>query len=45
MYIQPGQACAVSMICAVKVKVSHIMAKAVDDVEIIIVPLTLMENG
>ncbi|MBC5842148.1 MAG: Crp/Fnr family transcriptional regulator [Flavobacteriaceae bacterium] len=43
-YIQPGQACAVSMICATKSQVSRIMAKAVDDVEIIIVPLPLMEK-
>jgi CRP/FNR family transcriptional regulator len=43
-YIQPGQACAVSMICASKSQVSHIMAKAVDDVELIMVPLTLMEK-
>jgi CRP/FNR family transcriptional regulator len=35
----------VSMICASKSQVSHIMAKAVDDVELIMVPLTLMENG
>jgi CRP/FNR family transcriptional regulator len=42
-YIQPGQAC-VLMICASKSQVSHIMAKAVDDVELIMVPLTLMEK-
>lgn len=43
-YIQPGQACAVSMICASKSQVSHIMAKAIDDIELIMVPLTLMEK-
>jgi CRP/FNR family transcriptional regulator len=43
-YIQPGQACAVSMICASKSQVSHIMAKAVEDIELIMVPLTLMEK-
>ena len=32
------------MICATKSQVSRIMAKAVDDVEIIIVPLPLMEK-
>jgi CRP/FNR family transcriptional regulator len=34
----------VSMICA-KSQTSQIMARAVDDVELIIVPLSLMENG
>jgi CRP/FNR family transcriptional regulator len=43
-YLQPGQACAVSMICATKSQTSQIMAKAVDDVELIIVPLSMMEK-
>jgi CRP/FNR family transcriptional regulator len=43
-YLQPGQACAVSMICATKSQTSQIMAKAVEDVELIIVPLSLMEK-
>ncbi|CAM3068007.1 Crp/Fnr family transcriptional regulator [Flavobacterium frigoris] len=43
-YLQPGQACAVSMICASKSQTSQIMAKAVDDVELIMVPLSLMEK-
>jgi hypothetical protein len=30
-YLQPGQACAVSMICATKSQTSQIMARAVDD--------------
>jgi CRP/FNR family transcriptional regulator len=42
--LQPGQACAVSMICATKSQTSQIMAKAVDDVELIMVPLSLMEK-
>lgn len=43
-YLQPGQACAVSLICATKSQTSQIMAKAVDDVELIMVPLSLMEK-
>lgn len=43
-YLQPGQACAVSMICATKSQTSQIMAKAVEDVEIIMIPLALMEK-
>ena len=43
-YLQPGQACAVSMICATKSQTSQIMAKATEDVELIMIPLTLMEK-
>ena len=43
-YLQPGQACAISMICATKSQTSQITAKAVDDVELIMVPLALMEK-
>ncbi|NGY38237.1 Crp/Fnr family transcriptional regulator [Flavobacterium sp. XN-5] len=43
-FLQPGQACAVSMICATKSQTSQITAVAVDDVELIIVPLSLMEK-
>lgn len=43
-YLQPGQACAVSMICATKNQTSQITAKVVEDVELIMIPLTLMEK-
>lgn len=43
-YLQPGQACAVSMICATKNQTSQIMAKVVEDVDLIMIPLTLMEK-
>ena len=43
-YLQPGQACAVSMICATKSQTSQIMAKAMEDVELIMIPLSLMEK-
>ena len=43
-YLQPGQACAISMICATKSQTSQITAKAVEDVELIMVPLALMEK-
>lgn len=43
-YLQPGQACAISMICATKNEQSQIMAKVVDDVELIMVPLPLMDK-
>ncbi|WP_035673179.1 Crp/Fnr family transcriptional regulator [Flavobacterium sp. 83] len=43
-YLQPGQACAISMICATKNETSQIMAKVVEDVELIMIPLPLMDK-
>lgn len=43
-YLQPGQACAISMICATKNETSQIMAKVVEDAELIMVPLPLMDK-
>lgn len=43
-YLQQGQACAVSMLCTNKNKTSQIVAKAIDKVELILVPLSLMEK-
>ena len=43
-YLQPGQACALSMVCAAEHKRSAIMAKAVKDTEIIAIPLHFMEE-
>jgi len=43
-YLQPGQACAISMICATKSEKSQIMAKVVEDVELLMIPLSLMDK-
>jgi CRP/FNR family transcriptional regulator len=43
-YLQPGQACAISMICGTKNEQSQIMAKVVEDVELVMVPLSLMDK-
>lgn len=43
-YLQPGQACALSMVCATRSEKSQIMAKVVEDAEIISVPLALMDK-
>lgn len=43
-YLQPGQACAISMICATKSETSQIMAKVVEDAELVMVPLPLMDK-
>lgn len=43
-YLQSGQACAISMICATKNEQSKIMAKVVEDVQLVMVPLSLMDK-
>lgn len=43
-YLQPGQACAISMICATKRETSQIMAKVDEDVELVLIPLALMDK-
>lgn len=43
-YLQPGQACALSMICATKQETSEIMAKAAEDTEVISIPIEYMDN-
>lgn len=43
-YLQPGQACAISMICATKNQKSQIMARVVEDVELVMIPLALMDK-
>lgn len=42
-YLQPGQACALSMICAAKNETSEIMAKAAEDTEVIAMPIEYMD--
>jgi CRP/FNR family transcriptional regulator, anaerobic regulatory protein len=43
-YLQPGQACAISMICATKNETSQIMAKVDEDAQLVMVPLALMDK-
>ncbi|WP_348799566.1 Crp/Fnr family transcriptional regulator [Flavobacterium adhaerens] len=43
-YLQPGQACALSMVCAIKNEKSQIMAKVVEDAELVMVPLAMMDK-
>lgn len=40
-YLMPGQACAISMICATKMETSKIMARVVEDSEVLMVPLDI----
>jgi CRP/FNR family transcriptional regulator len=43
-YLQPGQACALSMICATRSEKSQIMAKVIEDAELLQIPLPLMDK-
>jgi CRP/FNR family transcriptional regulator len=43
-YIGPGEACAVSMICAMQSQASEIMAKAEEETKVIMLPVQLMDD-
>ncbi len=43
-YLQAGQACALSMICATRNEKSQIMAKVIEDAELLQIPLPLMDK-
>jgi CRP/FNR family transcriptional regulator len=43
-YLQPGEACALSMVCALKQESSEIMAKTVKDTTVLAIPLKYMDE-
>jgi CRP/FNR family transcriptional regulator, anaerobic regulatory protein len=43
-YLGPGQACAVSMICAIQSQTSEIMARAEENTEVLMIPIQLMDD-
>jgi CRP/FNR family transcriptional regulator len=43
-YLEPGQACALSMICAARQETSQLMGKAVADTQILTIPLGNMDR-
>lgn len=43
-HIQPGQACAVSMVCTYAAEKSQVMAKALTDVTVLTIPLQYMDK-
>ncbi|MES2268969.1 MAG: Crp/Fnr family transcriptional regulator [Bacteroidota bacterium] len=43
-YLEPGDACALSMICATKQETSQVMAKAIEDTLLLMVPIGLMDG-
>jgi CRP/FNR family transcriptional regulator, anaerobic regulatory protein len=43
-YLKPGEACALSMVCASKQEASQVMAKAVKDTDVLMVPIQQMND-
>ena len=43
-YLEPGEACALSMVCAARSEVSLVMAKAVKDTEVLAIPIHYMDS-
>ena len=43
-YLQPGEACAITMVCASKMEASKVMAKAMEDSTILMIPIQLMDE-
>lgn len=43
-YLGPGQACALSMVCAVKSEASQIMARTVKETRVLAIPLQFMDE-
>lgn len=43
-YLEPGEACAISMICAAKQEQSEILARATEDSEVLMIPIGLMDE-
>lgn len=43
-YLEPGQACALSMVCATKAETSQIMAKTVKPTTVLTIPLQYMDE-
>lgn len=43
-YIQPGEACAVSMICSYRQETSNVLASAATDASVMLIPLSYMDK-
>lgn len=43
-YLEPGNACALSMICASRDKQSEMLASAMEETDVILIPITLMDE-
>lgn len=43
-YLEPGSACALSILCAARYEQSELLAKAVEDTEVILIPVQLLNQ-
>ena len=43
-FLEPGEACAISLVCASKMEASQIMAKSMEETTVILVPIQLMDE-
>src|SRR4051812_36166164 len=43
-YLEPGDACALTMICATKQQSSEVMGKAIEDTTVLAIPIDLMDS-
>lgn len=43
-YIEPGGACALSMVCAAKQEQSELAARTVEDTEVVLIPISIMDE-
>lgn len=43
-YLEPGNACALTMICATKQETSEVMGKAIEDTTVLAAPIALMDQ-
>ena len=43
-YLEPGSACALSMICAARQEQSELLARTVEDTEVVLIPINLMDE-
>ncbi len=43
-FLQPGEACAISIICAAKTEASRIMAKTTEETTVLMIPLQLLDR-
>jgi len=43
-YLEPGNACALTMICATKQETSEVMGKAIDDTIVLAIPINFMDT-
>jgi CRP/FNR family transcriptional regulator len=43
-FLQPGEACAISIICAAKTEASRVMAKTTEETTVLMIPLQLLDQ-